>query len=59
MSHDGARTTVCHMFCRMTKKTNKNKQNVRRRIYLTFAFSERHVTAGHLGDIIMSHRVTL
>jgi len=47
MSHSGRRTTVCHMFCRMTKKTKKKQTKLKqkqRRIYLTFAFSKRHVT---------------
>jgi len=47
MSHEGAvpRTTVCHVlsYDKKTKKRTKRKQT-QRRIYLTFAFSERHVT---------------
>ena len=47
MSHEGAapRTTVRHMFRRMTKKKQTKRKQKERRIYLTFAFSERHVTA--------------
>jgi len=44
----------------MTKKTKKTKRKQKqRRIYLTFAFSERHVTASRHGDREAEHMIML
>jgi len=55
MSHDGAHErlcVICFVVWQKKQKKTKNVDKKQRRIYLTFAFSERHV-------IIMSPRVTV
>jgi len=47
MSHEGAEYVMCYMLC------------LQRRIYVMFAFSERHVTVCHYNDKRSRDRLSL